>query len=291
MQPISDPEIESELPQLRLELALTENHTTAASDLGLASERADEHGKRLLGVQSTHAKNVGSCCERTDRRVTVRRRRAQTAAASPVMPAPRERCKGWASDATARWYSGRRSRVRPVASGGGASAATSARAATRSTSPSGHGGWTPCSSPPCRTAGRLASAPARDRRREPRRWTRWGSSPGCSCTSLTRATYHPVPRLVREPPVMRIVALITQASVSDRILTRGRARASRAAPGSARSPPSTRRPSGGAHEDVDHAIYSGDSEGNSYSELWGMIEDDLRIAIGAHSPAAETTAR
>ena len=43
---------------------------------------------------------------------------------------------------------------------------------------------------------------------------------------------------------MRIVAFITQASVIDRILTHLRTRASTAAPGGARSPPSTRRPSG-----------------------------------------------
>ena len=43
---------------------------------------------------------------------------------------------------------------------------------------------------------------------------------------------------------MRIVACITQASVIDRILTHLCARASTAAPGGARSPPSTRRPSG-----------------------------------------------
>ena len=43
---------------------------------------------------------------------------------------------------------------------------------------------------------------------------------------------------------MRIVAGITQASVIDRILTHLRTRASTAAPGGARSPPSTRRPSG-----------------------------------------------
>ena len=43
---------------------------------------------------------------------------------------------------------------------------------------------------------------------------------------------------------MRIVAFITQASVIDQILTHLRARATPAASGTARSPPSTRRPSG-----------------------------------------------
>ena len=43
---------------------------------------------------------------------------------------------------------------------------------------------------------------------------------------------------------MRIVAFITQTSVIDQILTHLRSRASTAAPGGARSPPSTRRPSG-----------------------------------------------
>ena len=43
---------------------------------------------------------------------------------------------------------------------------------------------------------------------------------------------------------MRIIACITQPSVIDQILTHLRPRASAAAPGRARSPPSTRRPSG-----------------------------------------------
>lgn len=43
---------------------------------------------------------------------------------------------------------------------------------------------------------------------------------------------------------MRIVAFITQPTVIDQILTHLRTRASAAAPGGARSPPSTRRPSG-----------------------------------------------
>ena len=42
----------------------------------------------------------------------------------------------------------------------------------------------------------------------------------------------------------RIIAFITQPSVIDQILTHLRTRASAAAPGGARSPPSTRRPSG-----------------------------------------------
>ncbi len=43
---------------------------------------------------------------------------------------------------------------------------------------------------------------------------------------------------------MRVVAFITQASVIDQILAHLRTRGSPTAPGGARSPPSTRRPSG-----------------------------------------------